>query len=364
MAIDRTNPTVLNTGTGGNTVDDVAVAAAAGPTPRRRQVFSIGDPDNANIDKIAAVKSAAPATGDNALVTRTLLYDSGGNAITFADPGSGIVSLPVYLSMIGDTNLRGLSKGTTSAVDATVTTAGANHNALDVTLYDASGTALLGQKTMAGSQPIVIASDQSNVPANIAAVGGTNVKTIPTNGVGQAAVPVWANAVQLATYKVVADNIVSGALTANTAKAILSLEHSGTATKTVKIRRISIGGWQTTALAGVVYLKIMRGTAASSAGTAITPVPMNPATTGAEVTAKSLPTITAATGPLLSMPVGFLTAAANTGFAMVVVYDWQEGGETQPITLRVTTLDALSFNIFSNVAHNLNLMIQVVLTEE
>ena len=90
---------------------------------------------------------------------------------------------------------RGGAKGTTSAADVTSTASGVNHQGLDVILYDASGNVLIGQKTMAGSVPVTIASDQGAVPVsgtvtanqgtanatpwneNVAQVGGTNVVT-------------------------------------------------------------------------------------------------------------------------------------------------------------------------------------------
>lgn len=53
-------------------------------------------------------------------------------------------------------------------------------------LSDASGTSVtLGQKTMASSLPVVIASDQSNIPANITQFGGVNVSTgVGASGTG------------------------------------------------------------------------------------------------------------------------------------------------------------------------------------
>lgn len=220
-----------------------------------------------------------------------------------------------------------------------------------------------------GIPRVTISNDSSlaaNQSVNLAQVGGTAIaiKAVPTNGVGQAAIPTYTNAIQLATYKVMADSIASGALVANTRKDILSLEHAASATKTVKIRRVRIGGFQTTALVGTVYAKIFRGTAASSGGTATTPQPANPATTAAEVTCKTLPTITAAT-LLDTGTVGFLSAAtAQTGFIDLILYDWQEAGETQPLTLRSGTLDTIVIAIYSNVAHNLTLQITVTFTEE
>jgi hypothetical protein len=218
----------------------------------------------------------------------------------------------------------------------------------------------------------VVTTDQTThgttdlVAADITKIGGSALagKAVPSGGTGQTAIPVYSNAVQLATYTIVADSIATGALTANTRKDVLSIEHIAGATKTVKIRRIQVGGFQTTALVGTVYCKIFRGTAATSAGTGQTPTPTNPGTAAAEMVAKTLPTITAAT-LVYTNSVGFISAAtAQTGFPMIAVYDWQEEGETQPLQLRAANLDTLVIAIYSNVAHNLTLQISVIATEE
>jgi hypothetical protein len=241
-----------------------------------------------------------------------------------------------------------------------------SNSSFGVTNWLGSVAPTVGQKTSANSLPTVIASDQSAIPENLTQIGGSALtgKAVPSGGAGQTAIPVYSNAVQLATYTIVADSIASGALTANTRKDVLSIEHGAGATKTVKIRRIQVGGFQTTALVGTVYCKIFRGTAATSAGTGQTPTPTNPGTAAAEMVAKTLPTITAAT-LVYTNSVGFISAAtAQTGFPMIAVYDWQEEGETQPLQLRAANLDTLVIAIYSNVAHNLTLQISVIATEE
>lgn len=178
-----------------------------------------------------------------------------------------------------------------------------------------------------------------------------------------AALNVNPNAVQKATYVVSADNLSSGALTANTAKAVLSFEHPATATRTVRLRRIFMGAMQTSAVAGSDRVLIFRGTAASSAGTTVTAQPAVPGATAAEVVCKSLPTITAAT-QMLAYFGSITTAAANTGFAGAVPYDWQESGETIPLTLRAGSLDTIVISVISSGAKTYSLSLTVVLTEE
>jgi hypothetical protein len=193
---------------------------------------------------------------------------------------------------------------------------------------------------------------------------GITLKALPAGAVGSPVLlPVWTNALQLATYTVVLDRVASGALTAGTAKAILSLEHGVGAGKSVKVRRILVSGFASTALAGTVEFTIQRGTAASTAGGALIPQPTNPATGAAELTAKSLPTIAAAT-VLYTSAANSVPATANSSIGSIVLYDWQEAGETQPLTLRAGALDSLVLFLRSTAAINVTLQVTVILTEE
>ena len=176
------------------------------------------------------------------------------------------------------------------------------------------------------------------------------------------------NAAAKPTYLLTAHQVVTGALTANTRKDVLTLEHAAAATKTVRLRRLTVSGYQSTALAGLVYFAIYRGTAASTAGTALVPLPTNPGGAAAEMTARVIaagasPTITAAAGPLTSGSGQSLAATANTGFQNVVVYDWQNNGDQEPLLLRAGFLDTLVFAVFSTVAHNLTLQVTATVTE-
>ncbi len=83
------------------------------------------------------------------------------------------------------------------------------------------------------------------------------------------ALNVNSNAISKATYiaTVGATGISTGALTANTRKNVLSLHHAATAVRTVRVRRVFIGGFQTgTAAVGTVYGALFRGTAAPTGG--------------------------------------------------------------------------------------------------
>lgn len=219
------------------------------------------------------------------------------------------------------------------------------------------------------TQPVsgTVTANQGGAPwsENITQVGGTAIvaKAVPTGADGQVAFPVYVNAQQYLTYDVAMRNIATGALTTNTAKAVMSFEHGATSTKTVRIRRISIHAFQTTALAGAFDLQITKGTAASSAGTALTPNPRKGGDAAAEMVVKSLPTIVAATlGDII--PAGGFSATTVLYSAPVLCYDWQEAGEMKPLILRAGVLESIVFNIISVQLLNLTLTISVDFTEE
>ncbi len=195
--------------------------------------------------------------------------------------------------------------------------------------------------------------DPAGIPGAI--VGGTQ-------GMGLNVNP---NAIQKATYIATAD-VVTGALTANTRKDILVIQHAATAVRNVRIRRIIIGALHGAAPGAVhtMTAKVFRGTALSTAGTALVPVPTNPASAAAETNVQTLPSITAAT-QVVSYSIGSPAAVtAGLGVSSQTVYDWQESGETIPISLRAGVLDTVVLAIQSTSTPNLTCQIVVVFTEE
>jgi hypothetical protein len=210
---------------------------------------------------------------------------------------------------------------------------------------------------------VVVLGDESLV-AVAEVTDPANITGALSGGSQGAALNVNPNAIQKPTFLATLSSVATGALTAATAKPVLTLHHAATATKTVRIRRIVMGAMQTTLLAGSDTVVITRGTAAPTGGGAVTPVPAVPGATAAETTVTSLPTsITAATTVLAQ--IGAITAAtANTGFASFVVYDWQESGETIPLTLRAGSLDAIVINLLSSAAKNYTTSVTVIFTEE
>jgi hypothetical protein len=229
---------------------------------------------------------------------------------------------------------------------------------------------LLGHVTVDNASLAVtgtVTANQGGAPwsDNLTQIAGTALaaKALPTGADGQVAIPVYVNSQQYLTYDVGARNIATGALTANTAKQVLSIEHSGTATKTVRIRRIMVHMIQTTALSGSVDIQITRGTAASSAGTVVTAVPRKSTDAAAEAVIKSLPTITAAT-VADNIPAGGFATTTTLYSPPVLIFDWQEASETKPYLLTAGALQSIVINVISTAALNLTMTVSVDFTEE
>ncbi len=165
----------------------------------------------------------------------------------------------------------------------------------------------------------------------------------------------------ISTYTVTTTHLATGALVAGTSTAVLSIEHAATATKTVKIDKIVIGGAQSTALAGNDSIQVYRGTAASTAGAAVVPVPVSSGLPAAEATARTIPTIVVPATPLVSHFAASTTAAAGTGFNGVPVYDSETDA---PLTLRPGVLETFVVSIVSSAAKNYTLSLTVIFTEQ
>ncbi len=237
----------------------------------------------------------------------------------------------------------------------------------NVPITAGAGTAIDTRTNAAGEhrQVVVLGGDGDPVCSVVDPAAIPNALSAPP--MFGPALNVNTNAISKATYiaTVGATGISTGALTANTRKNVLSLHHAAAAVRTVRVRRVFIGGFQTgTAAVGTVYGALFRGTAAPTGGTAIATAPTHPASPAAEVVATTLPTIDAAT-LVHSNTVGLLNAAtALTGFSSTVFYEWRPGSVQSPIVLRAGTLDAIALAIYSNAPHTLTLQISVIFTEE
>lgn len=141
-------------GGGGGTVDQGAPAIAANAWP-----VKLSDGVNS-----PAIKNAAPAAADYGLVGRVLLYDSNGNPLVVTAgrlvvDGSGVTQ-PV--SNAGLANLDVALSTRTKPADSQLVGAPVG-TPVFVRLSDGAAT-LIGQKAMAASLPVVVASDQTVIP--------------------------------------------------------------------------------------------------------------------------------------------------------------------------------------------------------
>ena len=281
------------------------------------------------------------------------------------------VNIPAATTLVG-TLVAELSfdGGTTYPVQTNITLPGTSSTV--VSLAVASGTAtqfsvlLIPGATNVRVRVSAFTSGTATAALNVtngSAALSTPVKLLPANGTGLAAVPVYTNAIQLATYTISARNIATGTLVANTAKAVLSLHHAVSATKTVRVRRLLVSGYQTTALAGTLDIQITTGTAATTGGSVITPGKRNLADPNAEMIATSLPTITAAVVQD-NLPFAVTPTTTATGQGSTVLYDWQEAGETKPWTLRAGVLESFVLNAISTAAQSWILTVHLTVTEE
>jgi hypothetical protein len=195
------------------------------------------------------------------------------------------------------------------------------------------------------------------------------VESVPSGGFGNTALRVFVNAIRKATYYASARNISTGALVANTNKAVLSLDHANTSTKTVRIRCITVSGIVSTAGGAAisdVAFAFTRGTAQNTGGGAVTPGLANAAQAAADTTVKSLPTIVAATaisttGVIWAPAAGL---AAGTLLPRTVIYDWSEAGSVEPLIIRSGQTESIVINIISTNTPTLSLSLDVEFTEE
>jgi hypothetical protein len=323
----------------------VKAAASAALTTDPALVVAISPNNHVTADQGAAGTFTSP------WMTK---FSDGGNVVLFKAASTAVaatdVSIPVGLSPnsplpAGSNTLGKVDQGVANATPW-------NMNAAQ---WGGAATSL-GQKAAASSVPVVPASDWLT-------------EAVPTGGFGNPALRVFVNSIRKATFQAVARNISSGALVANTNKAIVSFEHAAGSTKNMRVRRIYVTGVVTTAGAAAasdLAIAITSGTAATTAGTVITPGKANPAESGADTVVKSLPTIVAATAvatyALTNVGAGGLTI--NLVIPRTLIYDWSEAGSTEPLTLRAANLDSLVINALSSSTPTVSLTVEVEFTEE
>ena len=190
-----------------------------------------------------------------------ILYDASGNAMAVQDGAAIGSARSVLVAGKDSTTARVIKVDATGRVviDGSSVTQPVSAASLPLpagaatqTTLDALLTALtarinlLGQKTMALSTPITMASDQTAIP-------------ITTSGAGEEA-----------TYTALASAVVLG-----NNKSLLGLFNPAASEYTIKLREIYIRNAQTTAVTGVaanIQLHALRTAASLTAGTAITPI--------------------------------------------------------------------------------------------
>lgn len=267
----------------------------------------------------------------------------------------------------------------------------------------------LGQKAMAASLPVVVASDQSNLPIKgpVAVDGATNLVPVEVGGrasypaipgamsadndvndlwldrsgaqiVRKRPVPMYTAAYRLADATAAARFLSTGALTANTDKQLATIYHPNTATKRVAIKYVVASITVLTTVAGTVELEIQPlnlTTAPATGNPAIVPGKHDQVDGAAEATCLALPT-TAGSYTALNSPVGypFVEQIGITGAAPVVnpvapahiaeLWDSRADGDGKDLIMRSGVAEGFAVIVRSNAASVIVGVVTIVFTEE
>lgn len=169
--------TTLNPGAGGSNIDEESVTYGAAPTDRRRaRVILAG----AGLLEIAEVKNAepAPAGTEYGILARLAgkaavkLYDSAGVELAVSNG----VAIPVGtrgIILAGSDGVNTRFLGVNASGQAAIQNPSNLDVALSTILADATFTTRIntqGQKLMADSTPVVLASNQSTLPISVASL--------------------------------------------------------------------------------------------------------------------------------------------------------------------------------------------------
>lgn len=203
--------------------------------------------------------------------------------------------------------------------------------------------------------------------ARLGGVGGVYTTPDLTTINGLNNLNVVQNQVAKSTYRAIGSRL-SFALVAGTAKQYMDLWHANTALKTVKLRRVLLT-ISANSTASVITADITRISAAPTGGTAVVmgmPDSSDPASTTTSVT---LPTSDAAiSGGLLaaqSYALGVVVGATDTTkLASFLLYDYQEGGDQKPLTIRSGVTEGFAIRFTGTVATTMVATITLEFTEE
>ncbi len=184
------------------------------------------------------------------------------------------------------------------------------------------------------------------------------------------------NALQLATYHVnrspqagVAPSApATPAMVANTPKIMLTGWHAASSTKTVRIRRIRISA----AFAQTVtyVYEVYRTNVAPTGGTTVVSRPSDSADPASDTSWMFQSTVAITTqlvdGSLVDQAVIATNGAMGiaAGHGEIVLYDWQENGQTKPLTMRAGVLEGFCITVKSTGTGAPDSVINVTYTEE
>lgn len=313
---------------------------------------------------------------------------------------------------------------TVDALDLDIRNLVAATDKVDAGLWLGSSAPTVGQKTMANSLPVAVASDQGNLPIGaiagaitpgtaagnlgkaedaVAGSGDTGVSVLvkrldvpnlptaaETSANGDYAFPTvddhgvaWVRKRQLVTYTALYRLIDSTAgtlsltftFTANTNKQLATIYHTGASTKTVKIRKISL--FLATTAAGIFDFEVraLSATTAPATGNpAITPRTHNPADGAAEATCLALPTTagslvgantgTVSQGVSLNVGAGGAQTTPALATAEFVLYEYKDGQEAAPLIMRAGSAEGFAVNGRCTAAVAQRFTIAITFTEE
>lgn len=220
----------------------------------------------------------------------------------------------------------------------------------------------IGQKTMAASLPVVLASDQSNIfnatQANAAFQQPRKLVTYNAN------------------FRLAArPYAISKLFTAGSRFQFATIHHAVGGTKTVKLRHVWIT-IESASAAGIIVVDLMRITAAPATGNpAITPSPANPGDAAAEATCLTLPT-TAGTEGALQTFTEYNLGATGTGSLLNPPPDlvWRDlltgasgfdvDNESKLQTIRASTLEGFAVTLDVSTAITVKGYVIMEFTEE
>lgn len=401
--------------TGSVSVSSLPGTTFAGQTPKTSD-FDTG----AGVDTVAMLGIALPKAG-GAVVGGTandpLRTDPTG---TTTQPVSGTVTANVGTTngLALDATVSGVAKDGTPITGQALEAGGASVtgwlSSLRKAITDRLGT--LGQKTMANSTPVAIASDQSAVATSNAAtsqadghsasIGATTDASTANTVIGRlkaliALLPAslgqktMANSLAVAiasdqsvlttqgnpkvTYRAVyrlaaRPYAMSKVFSANTRVQFATIHHTAGSTKTVKIRRVLVAV-ESSSVAAITAFDLARITTAPATGNpAITPSPVNPGDAAAEATCLALPTTAGTEGALhstLEYNLGITGAASTvnpppplTWYELYSEDEQNPMGEQKSLTLRPATLEGFAVIGDCNAASTVKAQVIIIFTEE